>query len=67
MELGIAEKGTWQQPEPDTVHIFCDAAGDPAQVAAIGWDRGETLYADCEPSAAITQRWRERSDNSFSK
>ena len=62
LEKGIAEKYTWQQPATDVVHIFCDAAGDPARVAAIAWDRGATYYADCEPPAAITRRWSERND-----
>ena len=62
LDKGIAEKYTWQQPATDVVHIFCDAAGDPARVAAIAWDRGATYYADCEPPAAITRRWSERND-----
>ena len=52
----MAEWNTWQAPAPDLVHIFCDAAGDPARVAAIAWDRGETVHVDYEPLTAITKR-----------
>jgi len=62
LEMGIAERSAWQPPDLDIVHIFCDAAGHPARVAAIVWDRGETLYTDCEPPTAITERWCNRQD-----
>ena len=62
LKLGIAEKSAWQSPKSDIVHIFCDAAGEPARVAAIVWYKGETLYTDCEPPSVITNRWCARQD-----
>ena len=62
LELGIAEKREWKPPHQDIVHIFCDAAGEPARIAAIAWDRGETYYVDCVPPAQILQRWCARRD-----
>ena len=62
LEQGIAEKYKWKPPCDDIVHIFCDAAGDPARIAAIAWDKGRAFYVDCEPPVAITQRWSDRKD-----
>ena len=58
----MAEWHTWQRPVRDVIHIFCDAAGDPARVAAIAWDKGDVWYVDCQPPTSITGRWCARRD-----
>ena len=45
------------------VHLFCDAAGDPAHLGAVLWLDGKVLYTQCAPPAKIAELMDLRSDN----
>ena len=61
---GRVEKFRWEQPvDKDVVHLFCDAAGNPARIAAIAVCDGKIFFTDCEPPEHIVQRWASRSDS----
>ena len=61
---GRVEKFRWEQPvDKDVVHLFCDAAGNPARIAAVAVCDGKIFFTDCEPPEHIVQRWASRSDS----
>lgn len=57
------EKYCWKQPDKSVVHLFCDAAGSPARIAAIAWIDGKLYFADCAPPQQIVERWEHRTDS----
>ena len=63
LSLRIAEKRSWHAPETGPVHLFCDAAGDPAHLGAVLWLDGKVLYTHCAPPASIVELLDLRSDN----
>ena len=59
---GISELRCWNVPDTDPVHLFCDAAGEPARVAAVVWVDGKVWYSDCPPPPEVTALWTVRKD-----
>lgn len=59
---GVAEKRSWKEVDQAPVHLFCDAAGDPARLAAVLWCDGKVFYTDCAPPDEIMQNFARRAD-----
>ena len=59
---GIAELRCWNAPDTSPVHLFCDAAGEPARIAAVVWVDGEVFFTDCPPPPEVTALWKVRAD-----
>ena len=62
LELDMVECRSLHLPNKAPVHLFCDAAGAPARVAAVLWVDGRVLYTDCAPPEAVVRHWKVRED-----
>ena len=62
LRLGIAQKRYWDVAQRPPVHLFCDAAGSPARLAAVLWLDGRVLYSDCPPPPSILAAFSARAD-----
>ena len=59
----IAEKRLWMQDVRPPAHMFCDARGHPAHVAAVLYIDGGVYWAHMQPAASIIELFRARRDN----
>ena len=41
LNLKLAEGREWEDDDTEPVHLFCDAAGEPAYLGAVLFDGGE--------------------------
>ena len=53
----------WAEPSAGVAHLFADARGAPARLAAVLLMDGGTLWTDAEPDDALRSACCERSDN----
>ena len=63
LELGIVEHRPWEEPDTPIVHLFCDAAGDPARIAAVLHVDGRILSTDTAPPDSLMKHFRPREDS----
>lgn len=62
LELGIAQERRWDVVQRPPVHLFCDAAGNPARLAAVLCLDGRIMYTDCPPPHSIVEALAVRAD-----
>jgi len=62
LSSNMVELRRWNVPDTEPVHLFCDAAGAPARVAAVLWVDGQWLFSDGPPPAKVLELWTVRAD-----
>ena len=63
LQNNIAERREWAVPEKPPVHLFCDARGYPAHIAAVLVCDGAQAYTQLKPSEELLQLFTRRNDN----
>ena len=63
LRMKVAERLAWQQADTYEVHMFCDAAGSPAHLAAVLLMDGQTYFTHAEPSQKVMKAFYHRRDN----
>ena len=61
--MKVAERLAWQQADTYEVHMFCDAAGSPAHLAAVLLMDGQTYFTHAAPSQKVMKAFYHRRDN----
>ena len=62
LSLGLTQDHGWNASAKPPVHLFCDAAGNPARLAAVLCVDGMLWYTDCPPPNGIVEHFVKRSD-----
>ena len=63
LSLELSQTKPFLQDQRKPVHLFADARGEPARIAAVLLVDGQLLYTDCEPHPIMVQAFKERKDN----
>jgi hypothetical protein len=62
LAFDLVQEHAWVKAGGRPVHLFCDAAGSPARVAAFAWCDGVIEYTDCEPPQELVTLFADRAD-----
>ena len=62
LALGLHQSRSFSSAPSPPVHLFADARGHPARLAAVLLIDGEILYCDCEPPEVMLQALEARND-----
>ena len=63
LKLDLRQDKKFHQGTRAPVHLFADARGHPARLAAVLLIDGEILFCDCEPPAVMMDALHSRNDN----
>ena len=63
LQLGLRQSRCFRQDPSAPVHLFADARGQPARLAAVLLIDGEILYCDCTPPEVMMNALQQRDDS----